>query len=66
MVHMFFFTDLLISRSHHVTEVGIATKNDVGAGAVYQAAIISHNAGGGMLCMSSSNAHCLTHPVYQL
>jgi hypothetical protein len=52
---------LLIFYSLHVTAAGGATKNDVGRGAVYEAAVVEDNAGIGMYFYS--NVHGFDAPA---
>ena len=42
-------------------EAGVATKDQVGAGAVYQASLIAQNAGGGMMSLCNSIGTLINH-----
>jgi hypothetical protein len=53
----FFFT----TRFSSPPEAGVATKDHVGAGAVYEAALIAQNAGGGITSLSNSIGRLVDH-----
>ena len=54
-------TSFFLNRFSTPPEAGVATKDQVGAGAVYQAALIAQNAGGGMMSPCNSIGTLIDH-----
>jgi hypothetical protein len=54
-------TSFFMTRFSSPPEAGVATKDQVGAGAVYQAALIAQNSGGGMMSPCNSIGTLIDH-----